>query len=144
MEGIGKFGHGVSYVFRWFLRFFWLGVIGIAIWSYWAEQHRPSLSEADQARQALAANLREQQDQEAKQKLEIERYLCRKAAACKRYDQVRLECATAGNFKTCLRIKMGENVSYIDVCSGYEEGAPALPLDPKTPDAVCCFFLNNF
>jgi hypothetical protein len=148
MERIGKFGHGVSYAFRWFLRLFWLALIGMAVWAFWAEQHRPPLSEADQARQAVAAKLREQQDEEAKQreqqKLETEKYLCRKAAACKKYDQVRLECATAGNFRTCLRIKMGENVSYIDVCSGYDEGAPAIGLDPKTPDVVRCFILNNF
>jgi hypothetical protein len=144
MERIGKFGHGVSYAFRWFLRLFWLFLIVMTVWTAWAEQHRPPLSEADKA-QAVAANLREQQDQEAKQAAELtEKYLCRKAAACKKYDQVRLECATAGNFRTCLRVKMGESVSYIDLCSGYDEGAPAIGPDPKTPDFVRCFILNNF
>jgi hypothetical protein len=63
--------------------------------------------------------------------LENERYLCRKMAACKKYDQVRRECATAGN--TCLRIKMGSDVEYSGMCSGYDEGAPAVRPDPATP-----------
>src|SRR5262245_29485726 len=36
-------------------------------------------------------------------------FLCEQAAACKKYDAARLECATAGNLKTCLRIKMGDD-----------------------------------
>jgi hypothetical protein len=35
--------------------------------------------------------------------------LCHQAAACKKYSKVRQECATAGSFKTCLRIKMGDD-----------------------------------
>ena len=49
--------------------------------------------------------------------------------------------ATAGNFKTCLRIKMGEDWSYSDICSGHDVGGPAVPLPPQTPDAVKCFFV---
>jgi hypothetical protein len=148
MEGIGKFGHAVRDAFVWFLRFFWLALAGLAIWAVWVEQHRPPLSEAEKAHETLIAKMHEQQNQETREreqrKLEEEKYLCRKAAACKKYDQVRLDCATAGNFKTCLRIKMGEDVSYADVCSGYDVGAPAIPLDPKTPDVVRCYILNNF
>ena len=33
--------------------------------------------------------------------------LCHQATACKKYSEVREECATAESFKTCLRIKMG-------------------------------------
>ena len=62
------------------------------------------------------------------------------AAACKKYSDVRLECAVAGNFKTCLRIKMGADAYYAPICSGGEEGAPALLL-PDTPNAFQCFFL---
>jgi hypothetical protein len=69
-------------------------------------------------------------------------FLCRAAAACKKYSEVRLECATAGNFKTCLRIKMGDDASFSEMCSGYDEGAPAVPLPPETPNAVNCFFRN--
>jgi hypothetical protein len=66
--------------------------------------------------------------------------LCRVAAACKKYDQARLDCATAGNFKTCLRIKMGHDEDFISACSGYVEGAPAVPLSVETPNSVNCFF----
>ena len=75
------------------------------------------------------------------QEAEVKRSLCREAAACKKYSEVRLECATAGSFKTCLRIKMGSDVNYNGMCSGYEDGAPAIPLSPQAPNAVSCFFL---
>jgi hypothetical protein len=71
-----------------------------------------------------------------------DRALCRMAAACKKYSEARLECATAGNFKTCLHIKMGADASYSGMCSGYDEGAAAVPLPPETPNAVQCFFLT--
>jgi hypothetical protein len=70
--------------------------------------------------------------------------LCRTATACKKYDEMRLECATAGNLKTCLRIKMGEDASYIGTCSGYVEGGPAVPLAPETPNALGCFYHRIF
>jgi hypothetical protein len=75
---------------------------------------------------------------------EIKRYLCRAASACRNYDRVRLECATAGHFKTCLRIKMGNEAQYADLCSGFKEGAPAEPRPKETPNFVQCFFLNLF
>ena len=57
--------------------------------------------------------------------------LCRVAAACKKYSDIRLECATAGNFKTCLHIKMGDDAAYINTCSGYREGDPAVALSAE-------------
>ena len=64
-------------------------------------------------------------------------------AACKKYSAARLDCATAGNFKTCLRIKMGDDAyDYAGACSGGEIGAAAKPLPPETPDAIECFFLT--
>ena len=96
----------------------------------------PDELRAQQAAQQVAQRRREAEvDHE-----EMERYLCRVASACKKYSDVRLECATAGNFKTCLRIKMGDDASYSDICSGYYEGAPAVPLSPETPNAVVCYF----
>ena len=32
--------------------------------------------------------------------------------------------------------------SYSGMCGGYDEGAPAVPLPPETPNAVTCFFRN--
>jgi hypothetical protein len=70
--------------------------------------------------------------------------LCRQATACKKYSKVREECATAGSFKTCLRIKMGDDAHWIDTCNGYVEGGPALPPPPETPNSVECFFSSLF
>jgi hypothetical protein len=73
----------------------------------------------------------------------LKQLLCEEARACKKYSEARLECATAGSLKTCLRIKMGEDWSYADYCSGYDLGAPAVgPLSPDTPNTVECFFLS--
>ena len=69
-------------------------------------------------------------------------FLCRAAVACKKYSEARLACATAGNFQTCLRIKMGDAASFSGICSGNDEGAPAVPLPLQTPNAVDCFFRN--
>jgi hypothetical protein len=82
------------------------------------------------------------QSRAATEKAELSRSLCHAAAACKKYSEARLECATAGNFKTCLRIRMGNDASYSDLRSGYDEGAPAVPLPPETPNTVTCFFIN--
>jgi hypothetical protein len=70
--------------------------------------------------------------------------LCHQAAACNKYSKVREECATAGNFKTCLRVRMGADELWSDICNGYIEGGPALPLPPKPPGRVDCFFRTLF
>lgn len=66
--------------------------------------------------------------------------LCYEAAACKKYSQVREECSTAENFDTCLRIKMGDDAMYGDLCTGGDVGGPALGTLPQTPNRVDCFF----
>jgi hypothetical protein len=70
--------------------------------------------------------------------------LCHQAAACKKYLDVRQECATAGDFRTCMRIKMGNYASWSETCSGDVEGGPAVPLPPQTPNAVECYFRTLF
>jgi hypothetical protein len=70
--------------------------------------------------------------------------LCHQAAACKKYSDVRQQCATAGNFKTCMLVKMGDDASWIDTCSGFVEGGAALPLPPQTPNSADCFFRTLF
>ena len=50
-------------------------------------------------------------------------------AAGKKYSEARLECATAENFKTCLRAKMGDvRYYYANLCSGGDIGGPVQPL----------------
>jgi hypothetical protein len=55
---------------------------------------------------------------------EEKRQLCRIAAACKKYDDARTECAMAGNVTSCVRIKMGDAVRYFDLCSNYDRSLP--------------------
>jgi hypothetical protein len=132
----------VSALFRlvaWAGLFLLLAVLVARIWqSFWRDlNERPPTTAELAARQERSANL----ERERQEKGALEQYLCRAVAACKKYSEARLECATAGSFRTCLRIKMGDDASFIGLCSGYEEGAPAAPLPPETPDAVRCFFL---
>jgi hypothetical protein len=49
---------------------------------------------------------------------------CKQEKACQRYNDVRMECATAGNIKECIKIKMG-NTDY-SACEGgnFFEDAP--------------------
>jgi hypothetical protein len=103
-----------------------LALFGVIFWLGWSAPP-PSPAELERTRQIQGKK----------------RYLCLAAAACKKYDQVRLECATAGNFRTCLRIKMGDDASYSDTCS-VSEGGPALRPPPETPTGLECFFLTLF
>ena len=80
---------------------------------------------------------------EHKQRIVLDRYLCRKMAACSKYDRVRVDCATAGSIDTCLRIKMGDDFRDVETCGVDYEGGPAVLLDPRTPNALRCFFLNT-
>jgi hypothetical protein len=113
---------------------FWpLGLFGVIFWLAWSA---PPSSRAEIERRAAV-------DRQTRQIQEKKRYLCLAAAACKKYDQVRLECATAGNFRTCLRIKMGDDAAYRDTCS-LSEGGPALLPPPETPTVLECFFLTLF
>jgi hypothetical protein len=117
--------------------------LAFAVWS--AATSPPTPTEQATRRERDAGLAKQRQDELAKQRhdeIESRRLLCRAAAACKKYSEARFECATAGNLKTCLRIKMGDDAPYSGICSGYDEAAPAVPLPPETPDAVTCFFLT--
>ena len=93
----------------------------------------------EKAQQVLIAKERAKEYQ---QSIELDRYLCRKAAACSKYDRVRVDCSTAGNIDTCLRIKMGDDFRDVETCGVDYEGGPAALLDPRTPNALRCVFLN--
>jgi hypothetical protein len=46
------------------------------------------------------------------------KYLCSIKLACLKYGAVRQECATAGNFETCVEVKMGEPaLRFTDECT---------------------------
>ncbi len=81
---------------------------------------------------------------EAKRKDGLDRsYLCEMAAACRKYSDAREQCATAGNLRTCVHIKMGDDSFFADQCSAYEIGAPAVPTPPETPSRITCFLLQT-
>jgi hypothetical protein len=73
----------------------------------------------------------------------LQRQLCQMASACERYNQARLDCATAGDLKSCILIKMGDYSSYADSCSSGEIGTTGLPPSPDTPNAWVCFWLKH-
>src|SRR5262245_50907124 len=87
---------------------FWLVALAASFW--WARTGpRPTAAEqaALQERAATeqaAWQARQQTAQQARQEAdELRLSLCRMAAACKKYSEARLECAIAGNLRTCLR-----------------------------------------
>jgi len=110
--------------------------MGVAAWLL---SMQPPPPPEQKAQQVLIAKERAKEYQ---QSIELDRYLCRKAAACSKYDRVRVDCSTAGNIDTCLRIKMGDDFRDVETCGVDYEGGPAALLDPRTPNAFRCFFLN--
>jgi hypothetical protein len=100
----------------------------------------PPPTQEQQAAQAAQAAERSQAESARQQTEQMKLLLCKEAAACEKCSQACLDCAAAGNFKTCLRFRMGDDASYSGICSGYQEGGPAVQLPPETPDAVDCFF----
>ena len=101
----------------------------------------PSPTPEEAARLNLAARLNSQVNSQAS--IADKQKLCFAARVCKKYSEARLDCATAGNFKTCLRIKMGDDAyAFASMCSGGDIGAAAAALSPETPNALECFFLN--
>jgi hypothetical protein len=65
------------------------------------------------------------------------RALCELRAVCEKYGATRLECATAGNFNTCLTVKMGKNYSNVWACD--DEGKLISP-PKKMPFAIMCHY----
>jgi hypothetical protein len=118
------------------VRFVLCLILALAAYVAWASLTAPPPTPAQMQRDVAIANARQKTNQ-------YKKYLCLAAAACKKYDTVRLECATAGSFKTCLHIKMGDDANYIDACSS-GDGSPALPSPPDTPTVIDCLILAWF
>ena len=75
---------------------------------------------------------------EHKQRIVLDRYLCRKMAACSKYDRVQVDCAIGSNIDTCLRIKMGDDFRDVECGVDYEGGpAPAA----RSSNAQCLSLL---
>jgi hypothetical protein len=102
---------------------FWVGCATLVLWGivYRAmltpEQVRAGqMAEAQQAAQQAQKARQEAAQEKASQ--ERNRALCKLKSTCEQYGRVRQECATAGSFQTCVRVKMGdENVEEVGSCT---------------------------
>jgi hypothetical protein len=129
------------------LRVFWflfaiVVVAGTAIFRNPPPPLTPEQQAAMQATQQHSAERAEQKRAREAEVREQKARLCRWAVRCRQYDAARLECATAGDFNMCVKIKMGNEADYIGACSGFKEGAPAINPSPETPTLFECFFLT--
>lgn len=87
-------------------------------------------AQAEQARKAAEAATVEQ-----------ERYLCRLATVCKKFESVRQDCATAGNFGNCIKVKMGDDdAGLIDSCTN---DGKLLYTPEQMPDGLRCFIFRH-
>jgi hypothetical protein len=73
-----------------------------------------------------------------RQAAERTKMLCALRATCSRYGEVRQQCAAAGDFKNCIRVKMGAgDFDQTDSCT--EDGNIAIAPESEIPDRVSCF-----
>lgn len=107
---------------NWGLAFYWLFWSSIAVWIVYTWSF-PS------------------PEQSAKN--EAAKPLCHLAAVCKKFSATRLECATAGNLKTCLQIKIGRDYDFTSECSDVGDGTLSFQ-PPNMPGAIKCFLISPF
>lgn len=62
--------------------------------------------------------------------------LCRQKSICTQYGQVRQECAIAGSFQTCVRVRMGDDN---DAAAANCTNDGHVAFASKEPNAVDCF-----
>jgi hypothetical protein len=82
----------------------------------------------------------EQQNRETERR-ERTKMFCKLESVCSRYGEVRQECATAGNFDNCIRVKMGDaHSSEIESCTN--DGKLAYVSQDESPNRVECFLVG--
>ena len=70
-----------------------------------------------------------------------DKYFCRLEPVCEKYGKVRQDCATAGSFDNCIKVKMGDDdVGLIDACTN--DGNVLYPSE-HMPDGLRCFVLRH-
>jgi hypothetical protein len=72
----------------------------------WAEP-TPEIVEQERARAEQQTLARERARQQGALETERARFLCHQKAMCWKFGEARQACATAGNYKHCIDIKMG-------------------------------------
>ena len=92
-----------------------------------------------QPAQPTAAQVANQQQQISdRQRTQL---LCQRQALCRKFGEARRACATAGNYKNCIDIKMGDDAMDVYPCmnNGTVWGAPK-----DMPDRLTCFVSSVF
>jgi hypothetical protein len=97
-------------------------------------QPPPETPQQQQARVA-AENDREAQRKAEKQQTKA---LCAWKSRCEKYAQARQECAVAGDFKNCLRVKMGSDDYPLSVSCTDDGKLDDVP-ESEMPGPVACF-----
>jgi hypothetical protein len=119
---------------------FMTGVAAIALFESVMNVHQPTPLERELQQKAASGDVSAKHDlQELKAQIDAQRtQFCHLKAICKTFATARQECATAGNFNTCMNIKMGES-DYALIGSCTDDGAIAFPPD-EMPRALECWF----
>jgi hypothetical protein len=106
-------------------------------------RHPPTADEIKTYKENLIEN---QQKETAAHQIEqhkflLEKYTCRQIEACEKYADVRQQCATAGDFGNCIKVKMGdESAQLIGGCTN--DGKSLIPKE-DVPNPLRCWVLNN-
>ncbi len=100
-------------------------------------------SKADIDMQAKSEIRAENAKKLAEKKLEKNR-MCLEKSVCKIFAQARQDCATAGNFDTCMEIKMGSYAHDTQWAKYYCKKDGTLEFEPNNiPNDFICFFKGN-
>jgi hypothetical protein len=111
---------------------------------------RAALIQEEQAEKAQrAALIQEEQAEKAQRAAQAEkaqRTLRITMCTCKRYAAVRQECAVAGNFENCIKVRMmGDSMTtYDDLANNCADDGTVRWQPEKVPSSVQCFLFNLF
>jgi len=100
-----------------------LVIVGMCAFVVWALMNPPPV-ETIQQTQAREDALNSQAQTQAAA-AERRRQYCRDASICEKYSTSRQECASAGNFDTCMSVKMGDDLGVAGQCTN--DGALQYP-----------------
>jgi hypothetical protein len=106
-----------------FWRIFWGAIV---VWilgaSAWEVTHPPPPETQEQTQARVVAQRAAQAAYETKKMQDLvvaerKRNLCNLQAVCTKYGDTRQSCATAGNYNTCLNVKMSNDIGVVSLCT---------------------------
>ena len=100
--------------------------------------NRQRAAEMQAANQQRAAEMQAANQQRAAAAAQRNRQLCMYEVICEKYGKVRQECATAGNFNTCIEVKMGNQSGLLYHCTN--DGGVLQSIASDLPNVVDCWF----